>query len=189
MPDPLSQEPKSFIAGDTVTWLKSLSDYSAADGWVLTYEFRGANRQTVTCSADGTDHLATIPAASTASFIPGDYYVFAYAAKGAERYSVFQGTITVKPNPAVGNNPYDGRSHAKRCLSAIEATLEGNASREESSYTIAFGGVNRQLSLCSKDELIRMRNYYLSEVRREEQAEGFSQGKTRRNRILVRFEQ
>lgn len=188
MPDPLPQEPSSFIGGDTVSWTKSLNDFSAADGWVLTYEFRGANRKTVTCAANGSGFLATITAEDSAAYIPGDYYVFGYASKGTERYSVFQGKISVKQNPAAGNSPFDGRTHAKRCLDAIEATLEGNASRDESSYSIQFGGTNRQLSLCSKDELMKMRNYYLSEVRREEQAERLAQGGDRGNRILVRFQ-
>src|SRR4051812_12652543 len=118
--DPLEIEPTSFIAGDTVSWTKSLSDYSAAEGWVLTYEFRGSVRKTVVCTADAAAHLATISAITSATFAPGVYYVTAFVTKATERYTVYQGRIQVQPNPAVGTSSFDGRSHARRCLEAIE---------------------------------------------------------------------
>src|SRR4051812_4744628 len=103
MPDPLTSEPKQFIAGDTVSWTKSLSDYPASSGWTLTYEFRSTKRHTVVCAPSGSDHLATIAAVDSATFAAGRYYVFAYATKAAERYSVWQGEIAVKANPAAGS--------------------------------------------------------------------------------------
>lgn len=187
MPDPLTSEPSQFIAGDTVTWLKSLSDYDAAAGWVLTYEFRGNTRKTIVCAPDGADFLATIDAATSATFGAGRYFGFAYVAKAGARYTVWQGQIVVKANPAAGSAAYDGRSHARKCLDSIEAVLEGNATREEADYTISFGGTNRQLRFCPKLELLQMRNYYLAEVRREEKEERLAQGKGSGSRILVRF--
>src|SRR5436190_4803275 len=142
MPDPLTSEPSQFIAGDTVTWLKSLTDYAASDGWTLTYEFRGNTRKTIVCSADGSDFLATIDAATSATFAAGRYFVFGYATKAGARYTVWQGEVVVKQNPAAGSSAFDGRTHARKCLGAIEAVLEGNASREEADYSISFGGTN-----------------------------------------------
>ena len=188
MPDPLDREPTSFIAGDTVSWTKSLADFDAADSWALTYEFRGNIRKTITADADGSNFLATITAAISATFTPGTYYVTAYATKAGERFTVWQGRCEIKFNPAQGHGSYDGRSHARKCLEAIEKTLEGNMAREEADYSINFGGTSRQLRLCTKPELIQARNYYLAEVRREEQAERIAQGRKSGNRILTRFE-
>lgn len=187
MPEPLDREPASFVAGDTVSWIKSLSNYSAADGWTLNYVFRGNVKKTVTCSASGGDHVAIISATTSATYPPGSYTVWAYASKAGERYQVWKGTIVVEPDPATVTGSYDGRSHARKCLDAIETALEGNMSREESAYTINFGGSSRQLSLCSKADLIMARNYYLSEVRREDAAERLRQGRGSGNRVLVRF--
>lgn len=187
MSDPLDREPSSFIAGDTVSWLKSFSGYSAADGWVLKYEFRGNTRKTVTAAASGSDHLATITAVESAAYSAGAYTVTGYVVKASERHTVFRGRIEVEPDPAQGNSAFDGRSHARKALEAIEAVLEKRATREEMSYSIQFAGSNRQLSLCPPAELIKMRNYYLSEVRKEEQAERIAQGLGTGRRILTRF--
>ena len=39
-------EPEKFTQGETVKWTKSLSDFSASDGYVLTYEFAGGSTVT-----------------------------------------------------------------------------------------------------------------------------------------------
>ena len=40
-------EPARIVAGDTAKWIKTLADYSAADGWVLSYTLvTAANRYT-----------------------------------------------------------------------------------------------------------------------------------------------
>lgn len=187
MPEPLELEPNSFVAGDSVSWTKALTDYPAGEGWVLTYEFRGTTRKTVACGADGDDHLATITAAVSATFNPGTYFVFAFVTKLTERFSVWKGEIKVEPNPALGNSAYDGRSHARKCLDAIEAALEGRMGREEASYSINFGGVNRQLNLCSHADLINAHSHYSALVRAEQQAARVTQGRKSGNRVLVNF--
>jgi hypothetical protein len=136
--------------------------------------------------ASGTDHLATITAAESALYSAGAYSVTGYVSKSGARYTVFRGRITVEADPAQGTSAV-GRSHPRKALEAIEAVLEKRASREEMSYSIQFGGTNRQLSLCSPADLIKMRNYYLSEVRKEEQAERIAQGLGTGRRILTRF--
>jgi hypothetical protein len=180
-------EPSSFIAGDTVKWTKSLSDYPATT-WTLTYELRGVVRKTIVCTANGRDFLATISATDSAAYQAGDYFWFARVSSGGEVYSVGSGTLTVLENPSVGTSAQDRRSHARKMLDAIEAMLENNASREEMQYEISVpGGSIRRLWLCSKDELIRFHSHYAQLVRAEENAERIARGQKPRNRILTVF--
>jgi hypothetical protein len=187
-------EPTSFIAGDTVKWNKSY-DFDEkgtfpASTWTLTYYFRGkdADKKTVVCTADGDDFLATISAATSATFQPGEYYAFAEAVSGTDKHIVWDGRIEVKENPRTGTAPQDRRSHARKMLDAIEDMLEGVASRFEQSYTIDIpGGGSRMLSTCSRTELIQFRAFYQREVAMEEQAERIAQGLAPRNKVHVRF--
>jgi hypothetical protein len=112
-----STEPMIAVAGDTIAWTKSFSDYSAADGWALTYAFRlqnGAGLLNVTASTVGADFAATITAAQSATMKPGAWAWSAYVTKSAERYHVGHGLLTVSPNLAVIDRTIDLRSSAKK---------------------------------------------------------------------------
>lgn len=182
-----STEPAQFIAGDTVKWTRSLSDYPATT-WTLTYEFRGTVRKSVVCTASGSDFLATITAALSAAYPPGEYRVFARVSSGSESYTVWEGSITVKPDPSAGTSAQDRRTHARKMLDAIEAMMEGNASREEQGYEISMaGGTTRRLDLCPKADLIAFHSHYAQLVKKEQDAERIAQGGKSRNRILTVF--
>lgn len=191
MPDIPEIEPQSFIAGDTVKWTKSLSDYPADESWVLAYEFRSVRdntAKTVTCEADGSDHLATITAANSAAYFPGEYQVTGRASKAGEVYTVFRGRVTVEQNPSVGTSGVEHRSTARRLLAAVESALQGVATREEKSYEITpSGGTSRRIEFCSLADLLSARDKLKAEVRREEQAERISQGRKSGNTVRFRF--
>lgn len=187
MPD---TEPTSFFAGDTVTWDKSLDDYSAADSWTLNYVLRGPQTCAFTAGwivADGTGWTVTIPAESTLVWTAGDYTLFGWVTKAAERFQVVEQKLTIKPNFAVNKGTFDNRSHVKKTLDAIEACIEGNASRDEKSYSINYGGRERTLELVPKAELIAMHSRYSELYRQELQAERISKGMKGGGKILTRF--
>ena len=78
---------------------------------------------------------------------------------------------------------YDNRSHVKKVLDALEATLENKASQDQLSYSIA----GRSLSRLSPTELIQWRDRYREEYNREVQAERIAQGLGNSNKIRVRM--
>jgi hypothetical protein len=186
-----SFEPTEIIAGDTLAWTKDLSDYSAADGWQLSYRLRGNTNYDIVwgthVTASGTSFAVSVPALTTHSWAAGDYWLFGFVTKGSERYQIIKVQVTVQPDSQTASQSFDGRSHAKKALEAIEATLEGNASREESMYEIDIAGKRRQLQFCTKEDLIKMRNYYKREVEFELKAERISKGLSGGGQILVRF--
>lgn len=176
-------EPVSITAGDLVKWTKALDGYSPGDGWVLSYAFVCATDQhicTATNNGDGT-FLATLSAAETAALIAGVYNWQAFVTSGTERHRVGEGTLEVLPNYAASalSTGLDARSHNKKVLDAIEATIEGRATRAQSSMNIA----DRSITLLSLEELIKARDHYRLQYAREQRLarlrSGRSPGSTR----------
>ena len=179
--------PTVWPAGDTITWDVSVPNYAANDpdgAWTLKYEVLGSGSDlgTFTASADGADFTVTIAAATTASYAAGEYTYFAYVSKGSERYKVDEGTITVETNFATASS-FDGRSHAKIVYDSIISVIEGRASKDQESYTIA----GRSLSRTPIADLILLRDRYKAEVIREERADRIKRGLGHEGRILTRF--
>lgn len=160
--------PYLFYSGDTVKWkITTLnSDYSNSD-YTLTYYFRldsdGTTNFTVTATADSSDYLITLSASTTASLTSGVYNFIAYVTRTSDsaRVTVDRGSIEVKPNLAASTSAT--RTHAKKMLDLIESLLEGRATKDVSSYSIA----GRSLNKMSIQELTDWRNYYKAEYNRE----------------------
>ena len=175
-----NSEPAALTAGDTAKWLKSLSDYPASAGWVLSYALvKAGSVITFSGTASGDEHLVTVPAATTASWSVGRYQYQASVTKAAERYGVGAGQIEIKPNFAAVAGGLDARSHARITLEAVEAVIQGRASQSQSEYTIA----NRQLKYIPLSELLALRDRYKAEVLSESRVDGLGF----RNKILTRL--
>jgi len=72
-------EPTSIIAGDTLSWQISLSDYPATSGWTLKYKaVCAAGYFAITSTASGADHVVSVAKATTAAYIPGIYTLTRY---------------------------------------------------------------------------------------------------------------
>ena len=75
---------------------------------------------------------------------------------GSAKHLLASGQIEVLANLAAVNAPYDGRSRNQRILDALDAAIEGRASKEQLSYTIG----NRQLTYISIKEKMELREKY-----------------------------
>lgn len=182
MADIPTTEPAVLNAGDTLRWTRSLADYPASAGWVLSYILiNAAAKITITGSASGDDHSILVPAATSAGYTPGSYDWRARVTKAAEVYTVGEGRLTVRN--AFGAATFDARTHARKTLEAIEAVIEGRASSEVSYYMI--GG--RQLRYLTPAELLTLRDKYRAEVAREDAAAAVAAGLPDRRRVYVRF--
>lgn len=96
----LYEPPKAFIAGDTVIWTQSFSDYLATAGWVVTWFFKGPATFNIVGTASGADHVATLSAAASAALTPGDYTFTARAVLSGVKYTAESGSIRVCIDPA-----------------------------------------------------------------------------------------
>lgn len=143
--------PLSLTAGDRWTWTDSLSDYPATL-WTLTYFFRGPTSLAAAVGvASGANHVVTVAAATTSALKPGSYDWQARAALIATPTTIATvavGRITVAPN--LENAAVDYRSWNVRVTEALKATIEGRASTDQLSMSIA----GRSLSRMSWKELL-----------------------------------
>ena len=177
-------EPLTLIAGDTVRWdREDLPDYPASV-WTLSYYFVKTNDQiTITASANGDYFRVVVAASVTANYPPGIYKWNAYVSKGAERYKVDEGTLEIKADYVAQTTGYDDRSHVKKTLDAIEAVIEGRATQDHLSYSIA----GRSITKISPEELIRWWSFYKQQYRKELDAERIASNLGTSRKILTRF--
>ncbi len=183
-------EQNRFVAGDTVQWQITDTDFPSDDGWTLTYYFlRSGSRQTVAATAqtDGS-HLVTITAAASALWAAGKHSYTGIFSKGTERYTRRSGEVEVLIDPAAStySGGYDYRTHAQVCLDAIEAVLEGRATAEHESFQIQTPQGARAVRFIPIAELIKLRDTYRAEVQRERDAAGLRKG-LGRSKILTRI--
>lgn len=170
---------KTITAGNSVAWTISLDDYPASDSWALSYILLNSTTKiTISSSADGDDHAVDLAAVTTAAYTAGEYEYTAMVTDGTDRYTVETGIITIMPDPSALST-YDGRSHAKKVLDALELLLEGKASDDAASYAIG----NRSLTKMSPDELMMWRDRYRAEYRKEQMIAG----NVKRKVIKARF--
>ena len=176
-------EPLALRAGDSATWRISLCDYPAGAGWVLSYALLSASAPKITfaAAADGDDHLVTLTAATTATWAAARYSMMATVSDGTDRATVRLADIVVLPDLTAAAN-YDGRSHARKMLEAIEAALESRATAEQ--LDLIELSIYNRTSKRGQGVLLEYRSKYRAEVAREDAASGNRPG---RGRVLLRF--
>lgn len=169
--------PKEIAAGVTLELGVSFAEHPAPD-WSLELTLRGPAAIDITSSADGDAHVISADAAATASWTAGRYSYQLRATDGTDVVTIERGELVIAPDLAAASAGYDGRTHARKVLDAIEAVIEGRASLDQQSYQIN----NRSLSRTPISDLLKLRNQYRAEVRAEAQR-GAGYGR----KVKVRF--
>lgn len=184
--------PTVIVAGDTYTWTVSSSDYPASDGYSLKVTINSASARvnaTTATASNGKDWDVTLTAAQSMQLnSPGRYYLVEVAEYGTGativRHTLYSGTVEVKHHVGDTTVPTDVRTHARKVLEAIEAAIEGRATRGQLQSTVIG---DRQVQYLAPEELLKWRSFYKMEVAREEAQEKVAQGLDGGNRILTRF--
>jgi len=182
MAEILTAPPQKFVMGETVAWTQSSTDYPASAGWVQVTTFiNSAAKFTVTAVASGDDQVSTI-AINHTGLAAG---VFAWQTKVTKDSIVHvlgQGTTEVVAN-FVTPTTLDTRSHAAKVLDAVEAVIEGRATEDHMSMSLA----GRSIQKMSLAELLPVRDYYRREVAREQKAEAILAGRPPRGQVRTRY--
>lgn len=176
---------ETLVVGDTLDFVTTVADYPPADGYTLKFRLiprTSGSAITITAATYGTDYRVQVSPATTAGWATGEYSWASWVEKSGARYSVGNGTITLLPDPGVVS-AYDGRTHARKTLDAIEALIENRASLDQQEYQI--GG--RMLKRMQIAELLKLRSLYQSEVAKELQATKLANGLGVGSKIQVRF--
>lgn len=180
----MSDIPTRIVAGDSVSFLWTNTDYPAPT-WSSAWRLVGAGvALDMVETAEGTGHRVTATAAATAALAVTSARglpctLFGIVSSGATRATVYRASCLLLPNPLTSTG--DQRGHAATTLAAIEALLEGRATKDQQSYRIG----DRELARIPIPELLALRDYYQREVQRAEDAAAVASGMPRRNPRLL----
>jgi hypothetical protein len=179
-----SIEPRSARAGDTWAWTRDLPDYPAGS-WTLTYLlYSAAGVWPITATADGDTHAVAATQGETSQIPAGRFDWTASVSDGTDRYQVGSGAIQVLPDLSSAAS-YDGRSHARRMLDAINAIMEGRAGEGDIDLVrTSFGDRAAEFDL---ERLMRMRQQYAWACQAEDNAERLARGDQSGRYIATRF--
>ena len=174
--------PSTLQVGLTWEWDASFSDYPASTHTLVYTLINSSNKISITASADDDDYTVAVATATTEAYSAGVYSYQATVTDGTDTFLVASGEITVNPSFSAATT-YDNRTHAKKVLDAIEATLEGKASQDQ--QMIMIGG--RQITTFSPDQLLSFRDAYRAEYKAEQVAAGIAAGNGNSRKIKVKF--
>lgn len=184
MSEAISVIPRRISAGDTLTFRRNYPDYPAGT-WALSLELVNASGKITidgaSVTADGDEFVVLVAASTTASYTAGDYHFRAYVTSGSTRYTVERGTLTIDPD--FSGAAADRRSHAEKTLAAIEAVIEGRASKDQESYQIA----GRSLTRTPLEALLKLKGHYEAKVAKERRDERRRRGLGGRQVIRARL--
>ena len=169
----LSDIPDQITAGESVSWKKSLSDFPASNGWAITYVLvkDGTQITLPVSTADGNTHVIEVPFGTSAGYTAGEYRYAAYVSNGTERYTVDEGNVEIVVDFATQVSGFDARSHLRKVLDLLEATIEGRASKTQLEHEIA--GV--KIKHMTLDELMNARDRYKARLRKRPDGEALTE--------------
>lgn len=154
--------PSRHDAGTNFEARVVVPDYPSP-AWTVKAFLRGPGVIDLTSTGDNTDHVFTVAAAQTAEWAAGDYWVSIRATKGAEVQEITKRQLVILPDLAAQIAGYDGRSQNEIALDAINAVLAKRATIDQQRYTIN----NRELWRMPVADLLKLRSFYTTAVRRE----------------------
>lgn len=165
----ISNIPSKIIAGLNVAWSDAPVGYPSCEYTMKYVLVNATGRIEITSAATVNGYSVILKASDTASWSAGTYRMIGYAEKSGEKYEVYNATIVVDANPFTGTGT-DYRSHNQRVLEALQATIQGRATKEQSELTIG----SRMIRLMSMDELIKAETHYRWMVKSESGTAGSS---------------
>lgn len=174
-------EPAQIAQGEAISFTKKLANYPASDGWSLTYSLRG-NGQAISFSSTASvdDHVILVDAATTETWIAGDYQLSGSAIHTDGRnHQFYLNNFLITPDLATAAPDVDVRTHAQKMLVDIQAQLEQCAKNTLLDTTVEGTRILRERRM----ELLQMRQAYIQERRGEIARENAKNGRPTGRRI------
>lgn len=154
--------PANISAGLNFKAVAVLPDY-LAPSYVVSAVIRGPSVINLAAVGAGSQYTFDVAASATANWTPGDYWVSVRATSGANVFEVAKRQIKITPDLSAAIAGFDGRSQNEIALDAINAVIAKRATMDQQRYTIN----NRELWRTPMVDLLRLRSFYNTAVRRE----------------------
>jgi hypothetical protein len=178
-------EPARIVAGDTVSWTKSFTDYPASV-WTLKYRLiNSTTKIDITATASGDDYAIAVASATTVNWVAGKYDYTAWVEKTGERVTVGSGRMEVAPNLAALTT-YDARSDARKIYEALLAAYQTRATGGQT-FVAEYEIAGRKMKFTDAAGWLNQINYWKSQVAAEDRAAKIAAGLGGGSRVLVRF--
>lgn len=186
--EPHRREPTRLAAGDTINFLRSFGKYPFTGGWVLKYEMRGQAQPIEFISQQwnaGNDHLLFVAAATTQTWLPGEYMLegFAENAGTGERYQIYLAQLELSANLEGSAGDINVTTHAQRMVALIETVMEGKAGHDVLNSVVEGTRIDR----IPPKELFALYVKYKVMRKSEVDAERARSGQPSRNKIRPLF--
>ena len=180
--------PAKLVSGNRWAWTAAdlTADYPTASytlKYRLSLQTADGLVKVVTASKVSSAHVVEVASATTAQYESGDYYWQAIIVRDSdsEEVTVDSGMCYVLPN--LSDEPGDTRSHTLKVLRAIQACIEGTATKEDQSYSIA----GRSLARRSIPELLELLSAYEKKWEREKDEIAKQNGRPVSRRVLAKM--
>jgi len=123
------REPEWIAAGDSISFVKRLSNYPSGQGWSLDIEIRGGAQVISfqsTADADNVSHDVTVTSATTAGWLPGQMLWIEYAVNTGlgQRNQVFEQNFEIKPNFPVSTGDVSVKTFKQIMVEKLEDILK-----------------------------------------------------------------
>ena len=152
--------PQRMIAGDSVSFVRSYSDYPGSDGWLATLYLVGAGKLTTGAVPDSVDdYRFTLTSAQTILLPEGTYSAQVKVISSTETHTVEECLVTVRASLSVSATKIQ---HAEKMVTYIEAALEKRLSSEWAIDAQAISG--RSLTLMKVNDLTALHAHYLRQL-------------------------
>lgn len=154
--------PSSISAGLNFKAVLILPDYPAP-AFAVSAIIRGPSVINLTATGNGSQHTFAVAADVTADWAPGDYWVSLRATSGADVFEVAKRQLVITLDLSAAAEGYDGRTQNEIALDSINAVIAKRATIDQQRYTIN----NRELWRTPMADLLKLRSFYSTAVRRE----------------------
>lgn len=172
--------PNKITAGLTLSLTFELTSYPGPQ-WSCLLLLRGAGHIDIEGSSNSKAHTLAESFGNTQGWLPGNYSYSLRVTDGTVTHEIESGLLDILPDLALADASFDGRAHAEKVLSSIEAVIEGRATKDQDSYRIN----NRELRRTPISQLLKLREVYRAEVA---QLKARRRGRQTLGRpILIRF--
>jgi|694.fasta_scaffold41482_2 hypothetical protein len=157
---------KEIIQGDSLEIKVNQSDINIELDDVVNIAIRGNVNLDIIGVLEDSDYVFNITSTQSSNLVEGQYKLILYVTNTNYKKTLYASSLVVKPDLTVIEAGYDFKTHAQKMLEAIEAFIEGRATKNQLDHLMTEVD-GKKLQRMSMLELLKLRDYYQGKVNEE----------------------